>query len=333
MDEDDPLLSHQIQAVNSLANQFDQITVVTGRIGKHEKKSNVQIISTNWIPGRKIQSALTFLGIAIPHIFFGNYSVLFSHMTEVQSSLVAPLTRIRRLRHFLWYAHTTHSKYLRWSHLWVNGIITSTLGSCPIKGRRVFPIGQAVDPRAFPFAPRTDYAFNQAIHIGRFDPSKKIEKIISTGKQILKENPSFKLTLIGSPSTVKAKIESERLLSQFHEDIGKGWLVFLPSVRRSEVPALLASQDFFIHAYEGSLDKTLIEATMSGMPVITLNPEYQSEFGNWGSKNPPTLYSEYLGLSLKSEGDLSAILNSRTDKSKSDHSIDSWINNLVRVLS
>jgi len=333
MDENDPLLSHQIQAVNRLAAHFDKVTVITGRIGKYEEKLNVRIISTHWSPGKKILSALTFLAISIPHIIFGNYSVLFSHMTEVQSSLVAPLTRTRRLRHFLWYAHTTPSKYLRWSHFWVNGIITSTPGSCPIKSKKIFPIGQAVDPNAFPFASRTDYAFNRAIHIGRFDPSKKIDQIVNVGKKILAKNLSFKLTLIGSPSTARAKIESERLLSQFHEEIGKGWLVFLPSVRRSEVPALLASQDFFIHAYEGSLDKTLIEATLSGLPVITLNPEYQSEFGNWGSEIPPILYSEYLGLSSKSDSDLRAILNWRMNKSKSDHSIDSWITNLVEVLN
>ena len=70
-------------------------------------------------------------------------------MTSIQSTFISPLTRVLRIRHYLWYAHTSNNIYLQISRALTNGIITSTPGSCPIKGRKVYPIGQAVDSKVF----------------------------------------------------------------------------------------------------------------------------------------------------------------------------------------
>jgi hypothetical protein len=51
-----------------------------------------------------------------------------------------------------------------------------------------------------------------------------------------------------------------------------------------EVSNILNSHDVFVHAYEGSLDKALIEATLAGIPVITANREYIRIFGSWSSE-------------------------------------------------
>jgi hypothetical protein len=70
-------------------------------------------------------------------------------MTSVQSAFISPITRIIRLRHYLWFAHTSNGIFLKVSRLLSNGIITSTPGSCPLKGNKVYPIGQSINSKNF----------------------------------------------------------------------------------------------------------------------------------------------------------------------------------------
>ena len=145
MDLEDPLLSHQVEAVNELSKYFGKVTVITGRVGLHEVSGNVQILTSNWIAGKPLQSGLKFVLLATRFILRNRNTVVFSHMTEVQSALFCIPLRIFRVRHYLWYAHTYKSIYLTLNHFFTDGIITSTKGSCPIKSSKVFPVGKAIN--------------------------------------------------------------------------------------------------------------------------------------------------------------------------------------------
>jgi hypothetical protein len=149
MDSQDPLLSHQYEAVKALANSFKKITVITGRVGKIESDPRLRIISTNWRPGHGLSNLLRLFAKAIPEIIRGDFKSVFYHMTDLQCALLSPLVRVRRRRQFLWYAHTFKSKYLVFASWWVTGIVTSTVGSCPLTGKYVRPIGQAIDQEKF----------------------------------------------------------------------------------------------------------------------------------------------------------------------------------------
>ena len=58
MDEEDRLLSHQIQAVNRLAESFVDVYVITGKIGKYKSPPNVHVMSSQWKSGYNILNAL-----------------------------------------------------------------------------------------------------------------------------------------------------------------------------------------------------------------------------------------------------------------------------------
>ena len=114
----------------------------------------------SWILGRlssnSDRSTVLFSPIFIIAILFETivyllkkFTVLFSHMTSVQSAFISPITRVIKLKHYLWFAHTSNGILLKVSRLLTNGIITSTRGSCPLKGSKVYPIGQSINSQKF----------------------------------------------------------------------------------------------------------------------------------------------------------------------------------------
>ena len=335
MDEKHQVFSHQVDLVNKLAEKYDKVYVLTGSVGFHKVSSNVEVISFNWIQGKKFVSLLRFVFKFLQALGKNRFTCIFSHMTSVQSAFISPITRVLRIKHYLWYAHTSNNIYLLISRALTNGVITSTPGSCPIKGRKVFAIGQSVDSKVFNRKSRLDTPIKNLIHIGRFDPSKNIEQVIAGVKNLRDTYPELKLNIIGSPSSEKFQEHMELVKSKFLADIQQGWLTFTPGIERRKIPDELKKNDCFIHAFQGSLDKTLVEATLTAIPVATVNNEYIKTFGKWNSSNSANSVSlvselEYL-LNLGSNA-ITKEVDRRHEIARRDHDSEGWVNRLVNVL-
>lgn len=333
MDDSDPYLSHQAEVVRLLAEKFQEICVITGRIGNHSAPPNVRVISSHWVPGHGFRNLIRFICVIAPKLFSREHKVIFSHMADLQAAVIAPFVRLVGKRHFLWYAHSYKSVYLSWASIWINGVISSTGGSCPIQNGKVTLIGQSVNPKMFPARDSTKLNKNLLVHVGRLDRSKNIDLLIQATISIQKLNSGARLTLIGSSANVESSDYLSELTTSYGLEIDAGTVSFIPSIPREKLSAALREFDIFIHAYEGSLDKTLIEATFSLMPVITINPEYASIFGTWSNLPSPTLYQEYLALNAMSNSEISKQLHRRFNIAKSSHSSDQWIQKLSEILA
>lgn len=332
MDLDDPALSHQVEAVNNLATSFSKVTVITGRVGRMLVKENVDVISLNWKQGNPVRNMIGLFR-EVSHLL-KDIDVVFSHMTEVQSFLVSPITRWRHIPHYLWYAHAHKSFFLFISHKFVNGIITSTSGSCPIKGNRVHVVGQAINPKVFFRDIPTHSYISNLCHVGRFDESKNIAEIIEVVNNLRQINSELHLTLVGNPSNRKQELYAADLKQRYINFVESGWLTFKPSIPRDKLPQFLGNQDLFIHAYRGSLDKTLIEATLFGMPVITVNEEYLSEFGRWGELKltGSNLLHEAQAFFLTSDTHRKSELERRQNEALENHGLEQWAAKISKIL-
>ena len=332
MDVADPLLSHQHEAVKELAQGFDQVTVITGQVGEYESSPTVKVHSTNWVSGRPISNIANLLKTALPIIIRGRYNSVFFHMTDVQAAILSPLIWLRRRKQYLWYAHTFKSKYLIFASFWASGILSSTKGSCPIKNSRVITIGQAIDTDKFIKRKNTYFEFNKLIHIGRFDKSKNIDILIDEFKQLRAIHSEITLELIGNTSNSESLSWAQQVVTDSQSSIDSNAVIFKKAIKRGEIPEVLAGSDCFFHAYIGSLDKSLIEATMVGIPVVTLNPEYIQIFGRWCSDKTLTLGSEYLALRSLSQSDLRLEIDRRFKVANDHHSLKNWIKQLELIL-
>jgi glycosyltransferase involved in cell wall biosynthesis len=335
MDEKSQVFSHQIDLVNKLASHFDSVTVLTGYVGVCRVSNNVKVINFKWVAGKRVSSLLRFLGIFIKTIKKYRYSVLFSHMTSTHSAFISPITKLLRLKHYLWYAHASNGVYLKVSRLLTNGIITSTPGSCPLVGKKINPIGQSIDKNRFEKQAHVNYPIKSLIHIGRLDPSKNIDLIIESVASLRKTHSELTLEIVGSPSSDKYKEYSHNLISKFSSYPYNSWIKFTSYIPREALPKLLQRKNGFIHSFQGSLDKTLVEATFSGLPVVTINREYLNIFGSWGSGGnyeDLTLESEVLALFKMSEEDIKREIDRRYALAVSQHEVTGWVDRLVKIL-
>ena len=334
MDEKHQVFSHQIDLVNKLASQFDSVTVLTGHVGVCRVSDNVQVVNFKWVAGKRVSSLLRFLAIFLRAVIKNRYSVLFSHMTSTHSAFVSPITKLLRLKHYLWYAHTSNGVYLRVSKLLTNGIITSTPGSCPLVGEKIYPIGQSIDKNKFQ-KQQAHYPIKNLIHTGRLDPSKNIDLIIEGVESLRKNYSELTLEIVGSPSSDLYKEYSQDLISKFSSHPYNSWLKFTPYIPRVDLPKLLRDKDGFIHSFQGSLDKTLVEATFSGLPVISINREYLNIFGSWGSSHnydDLTIESEALVLFKMSEDEIKREVDRRYALAVAQHEVTGWVDRLVKIL-
>ena len=335
MDEKSQVFSHQIELVNQLSAKFDQITVLTARMGVCNTEKNVKVVSFDWVEGKRVSSLLRFLKVFIKTVRSEKFTVLFSHMTSVQSAFISPITRIIRLRHYLWFAHTSNGIFLKVSRLLSNGIITSTPGSCPLKGSKVYPIGQSINSKNFRKKNLNTQPIKNLLHIGRFDPSKNIKEIVYEVKKLRSSFPDLKLEVIGSPSSDRFKDYELNVKKEFYSEVQLGWLKFTSHIPRSSLPEILQTYDCFIHSFQGSLDKSIVEATFSGLPVITINNEYRKIFGSWNLTDTGMNNSlkDEAQLLLKLDGDKrQSEVDRRYEVAVEQNEVTGWIDRLVSIL-
>jgi hypothetical protein len=138
--------------------------------------------------------------------------------------------------------------------------------------------------------------------------------------------------LIGNTSNSESLSWAEQVVKDSKSSVDSNAVVFKKAIKREEVPRILARSDCFFHAYVGSLDKSLIEATMVGVPVVTLNPEYIQIFGRWCNDKTLTLGSEYLALRSLSQTDLQFEIDRRYKVAIDHHSLKNWIKQLESIL-
>jgi hypothetical protein len=331
MDRTHPALAHQVDVVEGLAKYFTTVTVLTGKNGYRPNLQNISVISSNWDPGKNVRNILRFYFHFFSIIYRREYSSVFSHMTLVQSALVAPMLRILNIRHFVWYAHARKNVYLSWTYFWASAIITSTRGSCPLRGKKVIYLGQSVDPIQFPRREGLRFPMSSCVHVGRMDPSKNLEMIISTVQALKVKFPFLTLNLVGSPSTPASVEYVNSLKLSWASALEQGWLTFEDAIPRVRVPEKLIGKDIFIHAFPGSLDKSLIEATLTAMPVVTTNQEYLNEFGSWGH-GEKSLDLELAALLEYSEDDLKREIEARVALGANNHSFSKWVSRLASIL-
>ena len=91
----------------------------------------------------------------------------------------------------------------------------------------------------------------------------------------------MELSLIGDPSNLEGRQQFDLFVNKTLADQNAGWLHIMPSIPREQIPKTLGEHNIFIHAFRGSLDKSILEATAVGLPVVTQNNEYLKLFGQW----------------------------------------------------
>ena len=335
MDELSQVFSHQIEIVNELSKSFNKVTVLTGKIGSYNVNPNVKVYSSNWQSGKRIYSITSFLFIFLRIVLHNRPTTIFSHMTSVQSAFAAPITSLLRIRHYLWYAHSSNNVYLKVSHFFLNGIFTATDGSCPIKSTKVKVIGHSIDPLVFSRKNEVNFPIKRFLHIGRFDPVKNIELIVKTICEEKKLHLNVTFDNFGSPSKEGYTEYKNKVIKDYSTGKNLEYIKFNTSVYRNKLPNIIKSYDVFIHACDAGLDKSILETTLTGLPVVTINKQYLEIFGYWTTNSDTSqvsLTSEALALLSFSNKDLIVELDRRYKIALQHADIRLWASKVKNII-
>jgi glycosyltransferase involved in cell wall biosynthesis len=274
------LFSHQGRIAYDLAKQFEYTYVVVNR--NFEPYESVETAFSKTFSFRTrpklnfiISSWILIVRLSRKH---RNSLVVFSFMTDYFSAVTSILTKFLGIKHVLWYAHAHKSFPFFISSFFVDRIISSTRDSLPSKSKKANLLGQMVDSQIFTYLANRDYKKSTvALYVGRVDESKGLDEIIIALHASGCFSGDFKLIVIGEPTPGNEHFYSRLnlLISEMHIE---KHITFLGKQSPKEINELMHSSDFLVHNFKGSLDKVLVEAALTGLPIITTNLGFQREF-------------------------------------------------------
>ena len=324
--------------MHELSQFFGTVEVFTTEVGSEPLPRNVKVSHIPWKADAPLSNAVTVLRHLYPALIRDRTSVLFTHMTDVHAAILAPLTWLLKMRHILWYAHAKNSKYLIWSSFFVSKIVSSTPGSCNlgINKRKVLYINQGIDPKNFPYCPRSPKRLRKILYYGRLDASKNIHMFLDLVVKLNRSPDKYSLDVFGQPANIESEKYFFDVVSSHKTKSQKASITFHDPVARALIPDIAKRYDIFLNLFSGSLDKTLVEATFMGMPVVTWNLEYCSQFGTWSnfpaSATLDFIIKEFEALDSMKNGALQGEIARRLNLAIKSHSFEGWIDRLVRVL-
>jgi glycosyltransferase involved in cell wall biosynthesis len=288
MDPMHPVFGHQNSMVVELSKSFEISVVSLHDKGNAYRDINgISVYPINWQSNNKIRNIFKLYQVLFAIVLRHKPTIVFCHMTEVASAIYGPVLFVMCIPQVLWYAHTSLSPGLRISKFFATKIISSTPGSIPISGKKIEYLGQMVDHRIFineDFRVPPSSGVIRAIHVGRLDPSKRIDLLCEIFQFDILKHRDIYLDFIGGPT--RKNIEYAKLIKfRFEGHRNAVRIRFLGTQDKFSIRNHLKNSHIFVHAFSGSLDKVLIEATLMGLPVITCNSEYHKEFGFWSKHN------------------------------------------------
>jgi glycosyltransferase involved in cell wall biosynthesis len=336
MASDSLVFSHQSETVLALAEHFESVTVFTSENTLRKFPSNVKIITLPNSKRNKIIKAIQTLSVLLKHIQKNPDTIVFTHMTDVHAALLSPFTWLMRVRHVLWYAHAHNSPFLIWASFFVSEIVTSTPGSCNLKinKRKVNCINQGIREEDFPFFQRSLKSLNQILYYGRLDPSKNIHLLVKLVELMNKNGFSYTLDIYGGFADPKSEEYLSNIKRQARENSS---ITINGPIERHLVSSLATKYHIFLNLFSGSLDKTLIESTLLGLPVVTWNKEYCNQFGTW-SKAPVSdsldfVIKEMTYLHTANQEEIVREIHRRLLITLNSHTFNHWIINLSKALN
>ena len=323
IDSKDPVLGFAPRIVEEFSKEFYSITVLTGFFSGEKIAGNVKITSTNWVPGQNLRNVLKFYYYLIKILINDKPILCYTHQAAPQAVLAVPFIKLFKMKQILWYASVSNSWAIKLATNVVSRLVTSTNLSKPFESHKYFVIGQAIQTEGI--SKKNSFTKKQTlnfVNVGRLDPSKGLEYIINCLKAQTHIG-TFTFNHFGA-TTQNSGEYKKHLQSIYSDEIVSGQVKFNGGIEYSQLVNTYAKFDVFIHSFDGSLDKVLIEALAGGIPVVTTNRAFKEMFGSWATKINATLNEEIVSFLAMNEKEINEKLAKQTKILALQHSLNTF---------
>ncbi len=261
VDTNDSVLGFFARWIEEFAKHTERIEVICLKEGVHNLPTNVQVHS---LDKEKGVSRVAYIFNFYRYIWRlrRDYDAVFVHMNPEYIILGGPLWRLWGKRIALWYTHKSVNIKLRLATLLTHTIFTASKESFRLYTKKLHVMGHGIDTDFF--SPDVSVMRgNHVLSVGRLMPSKRHDLVIRAAALADKE-----LRVIGEGMERK---DLELLANSLHAPVH-----FLGGVTQSELRDEYRKASFFVHTSEtGSLDKVVLEALATGVPVITTSDAFR----------------------------------------------------------
>lgn len=304
VDIDDDNLGFFHRWLEKFSERLEEIYVICLAKGKYNLPDNVHVFSMGKERGasKAVQFILLqkhLLGI-LPKV-----DGVFVHMAPVYAIASFPLASVYDKKIILWFVHKSVNWKLKLASKLVDKILTASEESCRLINRKKIKIiGHGVDTALF----RPDYNLGvlngkfRILSAGRISPVKDQETLINATDILVNQNNAreIEVKIIGTPLENYEKKYFERLRRLVVERGLEDYVKFLGSISYEEMPKYYHDSDIFINlSHTGSMDKVVLEAMASALPVLTCNEAFRNILDSkylFNKKDPLNLAEKIIAL-------------------------------------
>jgi len=284
VDIDDDLLGFFHEWIKKFSLYFNHINIICLEVGKYNLPENVTVHS---LGKEKKLSKIKIILNFYKYIWNlrNTYDAVFIHMNPENVIFGGLYWRIFNKKIYFWYTHKLVDFKLRISEKLASIIFTASPAGFGLKSEKIRVVGHGIDTEEFKPIDKVKNKIFQIVYVGRISKIKNQQLLIEAARVLKTKSHDFKIKLIGQTITLedeKYLINLKKLIDKY----GLNYIIeFIGSVPYTKIKTYYQSANLNVNLCPtGGLDKTVLEAMASGIPVVVANKEFIKEFGDYADK-------------------------------------------------
>lgn len=281
--------------IAALAAEVEWVHVVALTTGAIDLPPNVLVHSLGKDRGHgKLRQLQLFNTLVGRLCLRRQVDLFFCHMVPRYALLVAPYRLLLRIPTVMWYAHNSADLRLKLANLCVDGFVSPSRDSFPLKSTKCHVVGHGVDTELFqpvdlslrsPTRSSQSSAAARFLSLGRISPRKELDTLVSAADLLVNRwgHRDIEIVVAGAPLAPDDHVYLDRLKARV-DQLGLSRLFhFIGGIPHSEAVRQVQSCDFFVNMHvEGGLGKAVLEAMSCGKPAFVSTPTYYQSFPMYG---------------------------------------------------
>lgn len=310
VNKNDPILGFFHRWLIEFAEHCDSVEVICLEAGSYDLPRHVRVHSLGKELGAGSRLKYTWRLFRYAFSLRHEYDAVFIHMNPQYVVLLGWFWRLLKKRTLLWYSHRATSLWLRLGVLMADQVFSTTPHAMQIKTPKVQFVGHGIDTEYFSLTVAPANNEWRLVYVGRIAPIKRIELIIETYKHLRAQGQPVGLELIGAADSEQTDYQ-EKLKAMIPDDL-HDHVVWQGSVPHHALASHLAKAQVLINTSPtGGMDKTVLEAMSTGVPVVVTNEAYREVLADFPELVIPDGQVEGLV-----EATLTAVLLSQSDQNR-----------------
>lgn len=261
-DPDSSVLGASIDWIVEFRNHFIVTDVVSTHVGIN---ANLQGVRTLEIGGgslrARLKALIRLLKFALELIPKRTEYLVFHHMSPRTAVFPGTLFKMFGIPQALWYSHSSRPLSLALAERTVDWIFSSEKNSFPFDTPKAHFVGHGISLKRFGTLESNSHRENSILFIGRISRIKNLSYLIDEVASLDRE---FPLILIGPHPDFEYVRELRAQASERNVQ-----MVISDSISYDNVHEVMKKYKYFYSGMKNSVDKSALEASISGCLVLT----------------------------------------------------------------